>query len=140
METQDYDTIYQFTQDYIGTPDTSFDMDDLLADVDAVNLIEIIKSDKFSEDGNLGNYFTEYYNQQSKVRYSSFIENISGTSIFGNIKKKRLLNVVEDYTKENYVLTIGWPLLSGEDIESKASKAFAEAFTDLIWEWTNEEK
>ena len=115
-----YDIVYNKTIELIGHSDYSFAMEDLFADIDAVNIHRSIYCPDLTQ------FFLTYYSLGYTTRFSEFI---------GTRYKQQIYYMVRPYTTEDSgVPSIDWPLLEGCTITTIQSDAIAQAFTDFLWE------
>lgn len=70
----DYKALYKSASALMGDPNKSFSMTDLLADVDAVNINDLLGS------SSLGSAMRSYYVSGYKTRYTSFVKSITGST------------------------------------------------------------
>jgi len=138
-DSDDYSTVYSMASKRLGTPNTTFDMSDMLADVDAVNIRKLLGGSL-----SIGDVFIDYYKSGYKTRYSSFVKSIVGK----NASKKGLNGWVDDYTSDKYLGAIKWPLYKGDPdkdipeitVIKNQGNAIRDAFTDFIWSRVESEK
>ncbi len=119
----DYSVLYARASRLMGTTDTSlnstFPMNDLLADTDAFNIYNKLGS------SSLVNAFKTYYSGGNSTRYADFT---------GNRNKEAIRSLAGTYTDDWLVWPVTkWPLLNGVDVSDNQSKAVRDAFTDFIW-------
>ena len=137
-DSDDYNTVYSMASEKLGTQETSFDMDDMLADVDAVNIKKLLGS-----SSSIGDVFRDYYKFGYKTRYSSFVRNIVGK----NASKKQLSGWVDDYTNDKFFV-FKWPLYQESSdgsrpeitVTENQGHAVRDAFTNFIWNKVESEK
>ena len=124
----DYSTVYKSTSKLMGEVGTTFSMSDLLADVDAVNIRELLGS------ASIGDVFRSYYGSGYKTRYTDFVG-----SVASKVDKKSFRGWVDDYTNDYYYVK-KWPLLEGINVTNNQSWGIRDAFTDYIWGKVQTEK
>lgn len=120
----EFDTIYDATLFLLGHQNssvTSFSMSDLLADVDAYNIYNLL----CSNETNLSSVFNYYYSTGYNTRFTDFTNSWT---------KPQIYNCVRRYTTNIFFMFVDWPLLEGYTISTTQSDAIATAFTDYIWE------
>lgn len=122
---KDYKTIYNTASNMMGKKDTSFDMMDLLADVDAVNI-----NNRLDSSSSFVSEMMTYYQSDYKTRYSSFVKSISGN----DVNSKDFQGWVDDYTND-YWYVKKWPIFKNNNasMSDVQSRAVRDAFTDFIW-------
>ncbi len=120
-----YEETYADTLSKLGSPNYSFSMEDLRADVDAVNLA--------NKQGIWAEIIRAYYEEDAENRYGNFVKNETGK----DATKEIIVELVDTYTKATY-MTQGWPLLGGHDVTGEQQRAFSEAFADFIMELIND--
>lgn len=96
-------------------------MSDLLADVDAYNIYNLL----CSNETNLSSVFNYYYSTGYNTRFTDFTNSWT---------KPQIYNCVRRYTTNIFFMFVDWPLLEGYTISTTQSDAIATAFTDYIWE------
>ena len=126
----DYSVLYARASKLMGTTDASlnstFPMNDLLADTDAFNIYNKLGS------SSLVNAFKTYYSGGNSTRYKDFT---------GNRDKEAIRSLAGTYTNDWLVWPVTkWPLLNGVDVSDNQSKAVRDAFTDFIWNKVQGEK
>ena len=136
-----YNTFYNTFYQIMGSEQYSFGMKDLLADIDALNFANNWLSN-YWQSNLFGSACRYYYNNidipgtgwtsRANFRFSQF---------FGSDTKSQFSNTVADYTKQNWMLGIEWPLYESEaskrnitlNLTSNQSNAARDAFTDFMW-------
>ncbi|CEP41853.1 YbfG [[Clostridium] sordellii] len=130
----DYEVVYQNAKKYFGSDDGFFSLEDLLADVDAVNIGAIVG--KGFDAKSIYSVMKEYFTVGINKRFTKFMEN----RFSGN--KLEILNAaVEMLTSPKYVVTrqalmYMFHVKVFGDLEGKA---VASAFTDKLLEKANNE-
>ncbi len=102
----------------------TFDLDDMYADVDAVNLFRLLKA-----DDSIKTVLHGYFGSAYQKRYTSFINGV------GENRLKRQIYV---YTKNDFAFGRKWPLFK-YDFEKQASKAARDAFAEFLLERSSHE-
>ena len=118
----DFDTIYNATHTLLGENAYKFSIMDLLADVDAQNIYNLLPI----REHNFIYAFITYYANIADARYTLFANGCT---------REQLYNYVRVYTTnlpDNFLLD--WPFLAGYDLTDTQSDAIASAFTDYLWE------
>lgn len=137
----DYNAFYNAFYQIMGSEQYSFGMKDLLADIDAFNFANNWISN-YWQSNLFGSACRYYYNNidipgtgwtsRASLRFSQF---------FGSDTKSQFSNTVDDYTKQNWMFGIEWPLYESEaakrnitlNLTSNQSNAARDAFTDFMW-------
>lgn len=118
----DYSSMYDYvySQLFMGASESSFSMDDLYADVDALNVSLANDNETLSDTMRI--YFDESINQ----RFTLFVDHAD-------------LNKLSDYSSVAYIVNIfgwtRWPLYRGYNVESLSSdqwNAIMDAFVDRL--------
>ena len=125
----------------MGDENYSFGMKDLLADIDAFNFANNWLSNYWQS--NLFGSACRYYYNNINIPGTSWISraNLRFSQFFGSDTKKQFSNTVADYTKQNWMFGIEWPLYESEasrrnitlDLTDNQSNAARNAFTDFMW-------
>ena len=119
-DSNSYSEIYDATLYLLGA-DAPFSKEDLLADTDSYNIMNMI-NDSYT---NTISSFVTYYSEDYVTRFSDFTNGWSWNQIY---------NCVRIYTDDEFVLWVDWPILDEVEISSTQADAIAEAFTDYVWE------
>ena len=124
----DYNTVYNATYNYIGTG-SNFNMPDLLADVDAYNLYKMEGADSPAE-----RFLHYYYGGQYLKRFTFFIGEQSYTNIYE--RSKHILTMTE--------LDLVWPIKNvntGENLilTDTQIEAICDAYTTYIIDQADDE-
>jgi RHS repeat-associated protein len=136
-ETALYNTAYSL----FGTVGSNFGMSDVLADVDAVNLVKLLKSDNSKR---IKDIFNDYYTSGAKTRFFSFQSAIFGDGSTNDYYANKLgmVEKVKFYTNEYYLNVVTWPIIADtkkRDVTQSQSNALAKAFVDYIEYKVNQE-
>lgn len=125
---QNRDVIYRVAYSLLfGLEESSstFAMGDLLADVDAVNVHQLMRS------MSLNNAIKIYYNTGYKNRITNFVKTITQQDI---PDKEVFRTLTRRYTNQFWVSPVNWELFKSTAVSPTQSDAIADAFTDRIWE------
>lgn len=124
--TNDYHILREKTLDFMGKEDYTFSFDDLLADIDAVNMNELLKNEPL-----LHKLYKKYYTIGTATRFSDFVGNV----LNDKRSEERFLKLVNFYTSYKVCKLKIWPIYkkSKHVISSNQSKAIARGFVDYIW-------
>ena len=137
----DYQVFFDKFYSIMGCDDYSFSMADLLADIDAYNFSNNWISSYWQSNlfGSACRYYYENidipgtgWNSRSNLRFSQFLEGET---------RRSFSNTVGEYTKQNWLLGVEWPLYESLAIQRNIkleltdnhSKAAKDAFVDYIW-------
>ena len=136
-----YNTFYNTFYRIMGDENYSFGMKDLLADIDAFNFANNWLSNYWQS--NLFGSACRYYYNNINIPGTGWISraNLRFSQFFGSDTKKQFSNTVADYTKQNWMFGIEWPLYESEasrrnitlDLTDNQSNAARDAFTDFMW-------
>lgn len=126
---------YNCTYDFLGNSST-FGIEDVYADMDAVNIYNMLSDDK-----NIADVLDDYYSNFSMNRQEMFIHNVLGHETVDSVityEDKIFFNSrVLKYTrlKADSIFCFNWPLLSNiQNIAGDASVNISNAFTNYVFE------
>lgn len=133
----DYYTFMNMFFQLMGDDNYSFSLADLMADVDAYNLINDWIAGYWG-GRSLGTALNYYYNgwtiPNDKNWYDGY--DIRFQAFLNGDSKETFKSTVAKYTDNffrDYVYPVQWPLFKGYTIQSNQSNAARDAFTDYIW-------
>lgn len=122
-----YKKIYKYTLKVLGSNSkpSTFNMADLLADVDAVNIATNSAKNTSIVD-TIQNYYSS--DDQLSYRYTNFVKNLTGET-----NESSFESLVDNYTDKYFCPPIKWPILKKVTVKSNQSRAIAKAFAEIIF-------
>ena len=145
-----YQDVYDMTKSLLQNTDPNssfFSKVDLIADIDAVNLTQLMSSRKSFAEA-MREYYITGEVISTKNRYRSFEVKLSSIaknstpmeSVLNSKSKDVVKDYVRQYTKLKFLHAVAWPLYDElDDIPGNVTRGVADAFVDLIWELAGKE-